>query len=140
MLKGRTAMNGDLLLEIQVRTLPSQRVNGKTRDILMIPFTGTASGPWFTGQVIGQGMDTQKISKAGKAALSARYMLEGTDKSGQSCRVFIENQGSFDTGFQPTVVTDSALLSDWETADLRATVDVVPGGVTVRVFREGARP
>ena len=133
-------MNGDLLLEIQVKTLPSLRVNGSTRDILMIPFTGTAGGPWFTGRVVGQGVDTQNIQKDGKAVLSARYMLEGTDKSGQSCRIFIDNQGSFDTGFTPTVVTDSALLSDWETAALRATVDVVPGGVAVRVFREGGRP
>ena len=129
-------MNGDLLLEIQVRTLPSQRVNGKTRDILMIPFTGTASGPWFTGQVIGQGMDTQKISKAGKAALSARYMLEGTDKNGQNCRIFIENQGSFDSGFTPMITTDSALLSCWETACLYATVEGAPGGVTVRIFQK----
>ncbi len=132
-------MNGEMLLEIQVKLLPSLRVNGSTRDILMIPFTGTAGGPWFTGQVIGPGVDTQNISKDGKAALSARYMLEGTDKNGQSCRIFIENQGSFCSGFKPAVVTDSALLSDWETAELCATVDVVPGGVVVRVFREGAR-
>ena len=128
-------MNGDLLLEIQVRTLPSQRVNGKTRDILMIPFTGTASGPWFTGQVIGQGMDTQKISKAGKAALSARYMLEGTDKSGQSCRVFIENQGCPQSGLVPRIVTDSPLLRPWETADLFSTLEIPGDCVIIRIFR-----
>ncbi|MBQ6959489.1 MAG: DUF3237 family protein [Clostridia bacterium] len=132
-------MNGELLLEIHVQLLESLRVNGGARDILMIPFTGTAGGPWFTGRVIGPGVDTQKISKDGKAALSARYMLEGTDKSGQACRIFIENQGSFDTGFKPQIVTDSALLSVWETADLYATVEGAPGGVLVRVFREGAR-
>ena len=133
-------MNGELLLEIQVKILDSLRVNGAARDIAMIPFTGTASGPWFTGTIIGPGVDTQNISKDGKAALSARYMLEGTDKSGQSCRIFIENQGSFDTGFRPMVVTDSVLLSDWEQAALYATVEGAPGGVLVRVFREEARP
>ncbi|MBR0227239.1 MAG: DUF3237 family protein [Clostridia bacterium] len=132
-------MNGEMLLEIQVKLLPSQRVNGSTRDILMIPFTGVAGGPWFTGQVIGPGVDTQNISKDGKAALSARYMLEGTDKNGQRCRIFIENQGSFDSGFKPTVVTDSVLLADWEKAELSATVEGAPGGVLVRIFREGAR-
>ena len=129
-------MNGELLLEIQVKILDSQRVNGAARDIVMIPFTGTASGPWFTGKIIGPGVDTQNISKDGKAALSARYMLEGTDKSGQACRIFIENQGSFDTGFQPMIVTDSALLSSWETACLYATVEGAPGGVLVRIFRK----
>lgn len=129
-------MNGEMLLEIQVKILDSLRVNGAKRDIVMIPFTGVANGPWFTGQIIGPGVDTQKISKDGKAALSARYLLEGTDKSGQSCHIFIENQGSFDTGFTPMIVTDSALLSDWETARLYATVEGAPGGVLVCVFRE----
>ncbi len=129
-------MSGELLLEIQVRILESIRVKGAARDIVMIPFTGTADGPWFTGKVIGPGVDTQRISKDGKAALSARYMLEGTDKSGRPCRIFIENQGSFDTGFTPLIVTDSALLSDWETAKLRATVESAPGGVPVRIFRK----
>ena len=129
-------MHGELLLEIQVKILKSLQVKGVTRDIVMIPFTGTAGGPWFTGKVVGPGVDTQIISKDGKAALSARYMLEGTDKSGQACHIFIENQGSFDTGFTPLIVTDSALLSDWETAKLYATVEGAPGGVLVRVFRE----
>ena len=129
-------MNGEMLLEIQVKILDAQRVNGAKRDIVMIPFTGTANGPWFTGRVIGPGVDTQKIGKDGKAVLSARYMLEGTDKNGQNCRIFIENQGSFGTGFTPMIVTDSALLADWETARLYATVEGAPGGVLVRVFRE----
>ena len=129
-------MIGELLLEIRVNILDSLRVNGAHRDIAMIPFTGIAGGPWFTGTVIGPGVDTQKIGKDGKAALSARYMLEGTDKNGQSCRVFIENEGSFDTGFRPLIVTDSELLSSWETASLYATVEGAPGGVLVRIFRE----
>ena len=133
-------MNGELLLEIQVNILDSLRVSGEARDIVMIPFTGTASGPWFTGKIIGPGVDTQKIGKDGKAVLSARYMLEGTDKSGQTCRIFIENQGSFDTGFQPMIVTDSALLSPWERLKLSATVEGAPGGVLVRIFREEVQP
>ena len=129
-------MNGDLLLEIQVNILESLQVKGGARDIVMIPFTGTAGGPWFTGKIIGSGVDTQKIGKDGKAALSARYMLEGTDKNGQNCRIFIENQGSFDSGFTPMITTDSALLSCWETACLYATVEGAPGGVTVRIFQK----
>ena len=129
-------MIGELLLEIRVNILDSLRVNGAHRDIAMIPFTGIAGGPWFTGTVIGPGVDTQKIGKDGKAVLSARYMLEGEDKSGQACRIFIENQGSFDTGFTPLIVTDSALLSSWETAKLYATVEGAPGGVLVRIFQE----
>ncbi len=130
----------ELLMEIRVECGEAASVRGQETTIVMIPFTGTTEGPYFCGKTVGTGVDTQRIGEDGIARLSARYMLEGTDKSGQSCRIFIENQGSFDTGFTPTVVTDSALLSDWETAALRATVDVVPGGVAVRVFREGGRP
>ena len=133
-------MNGEPLLEIRVRLLDALHVKGATRDIAMLPFTGTAGGPWFTGSVIGQGVDTQKIGKDGKAVLSARYMLEGTDKSGRKCRIFIENQGSFDTGFRPVIVTDSALLASWETMPLSASVESAPGGVLVRVFREEEKP
>ena len=139
-MKGWKNMNGELLLEIQVSILDSLQVKGGVRDIVMIPFTGTAGGPWFTGKIIGPGVDTQKIGKDGRAALSARYMLEGADKSGQPCRIFIENQGSFDTGFTPMIVTDSALLAPWETMPLSATVESAPGGVLVRVFREEEKP
>ncbi len=129
-------MKSEPLLEIQVKLLDSLRLTGAARDIVMIPFTGTADGPWFRGAVIGPGVDTQKIGKDGNMILSARYMLEGTDKTGRSCRVFIENEGSFDTGFTPRIVTDSPLLSSWETSPLCATVEGAPGGVLVRIFRK----
>ena len=127
------------LLEISVICRDPIRVTGGSAEKVMIPFEGTAEGKLFSGKIIGPGVDTQNISKDGKAVLSARYMLEGTDKSGQACRIFIENQGSFDTGFQPMIVTDSALLAPWETMPLSATVESAPGGVLVRVFREEER-
>ena len=128
-------MAEELLLEIKVVCDPALTVQGHTRDIVMIPFTGTASGPYFTGKIIGPGVDTQKVPKDGAPALSARYMLEGTDKAGNACRIFIENEGTLVGGFRPMIVTDSPLLQDWETAPLRATVEGIPGGVLVRVFK-----
>lgn len=129
-------MNGLMLMEIQVACHEAIRVNGQTRDIVMIPFEGSASGPYFTGRTVGQGVDTQKISKDGICRLSARYMLEGKDAAGNACRVFIENEGIWKGGFRPTVVTDSPLLKSWETSRLSATVNSAPGGVTVRIYLE----
>ena len=129
-------MKGQLLLEIRVKIEGAVSVTGATRDIAMIPFTAEASGPDFTGRVIGPGVDTQKIGKDGKTVLSARYMLEGTDSAGNACRVFIENQGSWETGLTPTVVTDSPLLREWETAELYSTAEGAPGGVLIRIFRK----
>lgn len=85
---------------------------------------------------MGTGVDTQRIGQDGKTRLSARYMLEGQDAAGNACRIFIENQGSWEDGFTPRIVTDSPLLKDWETADLGATVEGIPGGVLVRIFRK----
>ena len=125
------------LLEIRVKCHEALPVRGKTREIVMIPFEGEAEGPLFSGRISGPGVDTQTIIN-GKAKLSARYMLEGKDAEGNPCRIFIETQGDWETGFRPTVVTDSALLGDWEQSNLSATVEGAPGGVIVRIFRSTA--
>ena len=82
----------------------------------------------------GTGVDTQTIENGG-ITLSARYMMEGKDAEGNPCRIFVENQGNGESGFHPMIVTDSALLREWETAELSATVEGAPGGVTVRIYR-----
>jgi hypothetical protein len=127
-------MRDELLMEIRVSCREPVSVDGTSRKIVMIPFTGAASGPYFSGSVIGTGVDTQKIEKDGSIMLSARYMLEGTDSAGNACRVFVENQGNWTVGFTPSVVTDSPLLACWETARLYATADGIPEGVLIRIF------
>ena len=126
-------MENEILMEIRVRCLEALAVEGGIGKIVMIPFTAEAEGPYFTGKVIGPGVDTQKIGKDGKALLSARYMMEGTDAAGNACRVFVENQGTWEDGFIPRIVTDSPLLADWETARLSATVEGIEGGVLIRI-------
>ena len=127
-------MRGGLLMEIRVTCLEPVSVEGASRKIVMIPFTGEASGPYFTGSVTGTGVDTQKIEKDGSIMLSARYMLEGNDSKGNACRVFVENQGNWTAGFTPSIVTDSPLLARWETARLYATADGIPEGVLIRIY------
>lgn len=125
----------ELLMEIDIRIKGSQFVAGHTRDICMIDFDGTATGPYFHGEVIGTGVDTQKIEKTKEMVLSARYMLEGKDSAGNNCRIFIENNGSDFNNCKPTVYTNSPLLADWETSDLTAKVIPKEGGVTIQIYR-----
>ena len=125
----------EVLMEIHVTILDAVDVEGARQKVVMIPFTAEAEGPYFTGKTTGPCVDTQRIDREGKTHLSARYMLEGRDAAGNMCRVFVENQGTWETGFVPTIVTDSPLLADWETAALKATVEGVPGGVLVRISR-----
>ena len=129
-------MQDELFTEIRVTCYEPLSVAGRQRKIVMIPFGGEATGEHFRGRVTGTGVDTQTIGPDGKATLSARYMLEGKDAAGNACRVFVENQGNGQDGFRPTIVTDSPLLQDWETAELYATVDPTADGVTVRIFRK----
>ena len=125
----------ELLMEIAIRIKGSQFVAGHTKDICMIEFDGTATGPHFNGEVIGTGVDTQKIEKTKEMALSARYMLEGKDSAGNACRIFIENNGMDFDNCKPTVYTNSPLLADWETSDLTAKVIPQEGGVKIQVYR-----
>lgn len=134
--KERTMEQNELLMEIRVECGEAVSVRGQETTVVMIPFTGTTEGPYFKGKTVGTGVDTQRIGQDGKTRLSARYMLEGQDAAGNACRIFIENQGSWEDGFTPRIVTDSPLLKDWETADLGATVEGIPGGVLVRIFRK----
>ncbi len=126
----------ELLMEIRVECGEAVSVRGQETTIVMIPFTGTTEGPYFKGKTVGTGVDTQRIGKDGIARLSARYMLEGTDAAGNACRIFIENEGSGQEGFTPRIVTDSPLLKGWETEELGAAVDGIPGGVLVKIFRK----
>ena len=122
------------LLEIHVQCMEPMTVRGQTRDIVMIPFTGEASGPLFHGTVTGPAVDTQKIPKGGEPFLSARYLIRGKDAEGNDCRVFIENQGNPSAGLVPVIVTDSPVLAAWETMPLKAELEGAPGGVLVRIF------
>ena len=126
-------MDREVLLEIRVQCLEPMIVKGQTRDIVMIPFTGEATGPKFRGTIMGSAVDTQKIPKGGEPLLSARYLIRGQDNEGNDCQVFVENEGSAGSGFHPIIVTDSPLLGSWETMKLSAELEGIPGGVLVRI-------
>ena len=125
-----------LILTIEVKCHDGIGVRGRRTEVVMVPFSGRAYGELFTGRVLTGGIDTQKTDLlTGECTLSARYMLEGTDCGGESCRIFIDNNIHDDEGWHPKLVTDSALLAEWEELPLTATVDGADGGVTVRIYR-----
>ncbi len=126
-------MENKPILRINVECGEAYGVCGANQDIVMIPFGGKAESDLFSGEIIGTGVDTQRISKDGKAFLSARYMLDGEDCKGQKCRIFIENQGGDMNNCTPKIVTDSTALAFLETAKLRAVVTPCENGVTVEI-------
>lgn len=125
-------------LVIKVELTATDEVKGKNGTGRMIHFGGTADCPNFKGKVLPGGVDTQKECAGNAPALSARYILEGVDRAGQECRIFIENNGSFYEGKKnltvPLIFTDSKELSYLENAILRGTIEGWEKGVIIRIF------
>ncbi len=126
-----------LLLTVQVDCGEPLSVRGSEKEVVMVPFCGYAYGEDFNGKVMGTGVDTQKYSlSGGEKTLSARYILEGKDKTGTQCRIFIENELRNNGCWQPCIVTDSKYLIEWEKIPLAATVDVAGSGVCVKIYAQ----
>ena len=123
----------ELIVTIKVTTYDAYMFDSGNSRVVMIPFSGVAEGNYFTGKTIADGVDTQ-ITAGGSFTLSARYMLEGTDRSGENCRLFIENNGTSLDNCVPKIYTDSKELAFLESARLTADVECVANGVVVRIY------
>lgn len=127
------------ILRVHVTVDHTDLVEGQGKAICMAAFSGTADGPYFQGRILPGGMDTQTYKKGEPAVLSARYMLEGMDDAGKTCRLFIENNGTQINGEMrttPTIVTDSVFLRWMEETVLCGTVDGTENGVLIHIWRE----
>lgn len=112
-------------------------------NVVMIPFTGSATGKYFTGKVLSGGVDTQIIEKnRDKQIISARYMLEGKDYAGESCKIYIENNGfaikeSNNVLFRtyPKIITDSKALNFLNQELLAGEVILTDMGLNIKLYR-----
>ncbi len=136
-------MDDKLIFEVIVDIDPSQvsQLKGTAGEVVMIPFGGTVAGEIFNGRVLPGGVDTQTVDRNGVRHMSARYMLEGTDKTGEKCKIYIDNNGWFTGGMAmpfktiPTFATDSRALADYLHSNrFRTEGHPREGGVTIKVF------
>ncbi|PQP81511.1 DUF3237 domain-containing protein [Paenibacillus sp. PCH8] len=112
-------------------------------SVVMMAFTGNATGTYFEGIVLDGGVDTQIIGKFGdRHSLSARYMLQGRDHTGQSCEMYIENNGSFMSNVKtdlfrtsPKIITNSKALSFLNTDILVGKGRSTEHGVDIAIYR-----
>ena len=115
-------------------------LKGPAGEVVMIPFTGTVTGEIFNGVVRPGGVDTQTVNQNGVRHMSARYMLEGTDSAGEPCRIYIENNGWFETQSMPfktipTFYTDSKSLAPYLHSNrFRGEGHPAAGGVVIKMF------
>ena len=124
-----------LVLQIEVDIDQSYNVRGSNGSATMILFHGKANCENFKGEILPGGVDTQKEIGGNARTLSARYALEGTDKTGTMCHMFIENNGGMGRT-TPTIWTDSEALKFLETAKLSGTIGMRAGGVLISIYQE----
>ncbi|BCZ45437.1 hypothetical protein psyc5s11_15040 [Clostridium gelidum] len=113
-------------------------------SVCMILFKGNVTGKYFEGDVLPGGVDTQIIGRfEDKHTLSARYMLEGKDYTGKSCKIFIENNGNVNRKLKyvpfrtyPKIITDSKAL-EFLNYDLLVGEGVgTESGVDIKIYRQ----
>ena len=127
------------LLDIRVILDACLDVRGEAGSATMICFHGDASSELFTGTILQGGVDTQIEYAGQKRVPSARYTLEGTDYTGQKCRIFIQNEGAVPDPFclfhtTPRIFTDSENLRFLETAGLQGIVQSTDTGVRILIY------
>ena len=132
------------IMTIHVQINEEVRMNDpEGSSVVMILFSGHATGAYFEGDILSGGVDTQIIEKGGAShRLSARYMLRGTDHTGQSCEIYIENNGEFDSSVTdvlfrttPQLFTNSSALSFLNDSMLVGEGLPSEGGVEIRIYR-----
>lgn len=128
------------VLTVRVNITGAHEVKGQTGEVLMLLFGGTCEGEYFQGNILSGAVDTQKQCYGEQRMLSARYMLQGKDRAGESCHIFVENtavcgqEGMNRT--TPKIITDSKELSFLEHSSLYGTIEGVDGGVCIHIYME----
>ena len=126
------------VLTIDIIVTGMNEVKGTTGEACMILFEGNVDCKNFKGKVLPGGVDTQKQWYGESRSLSARYIIQGEDFTGEACSIFIENNGAFEMDgsivTHPRILTNSKALAYLETADLTGTVTGTPKGVMIHIY------
>ena len=131
------------ILRILITILGSAMVQGPEQGVNMISFNGDADSPYFVGKTLPGGVDTQNYFKSAgegqmpSGSLSARYILEGTDYTGEKCKIYIENNGKFGEPFtHPRITTDSKALASLNKDNLLGKLDNENGKLIIRIYEK----
>ncbi len=111
--------------------------------VSFIPFTATVESELFCGKTLPGACDVQVENPAGSRNMCAKYMFKGTDCEGNSCYLFVENNGYLaevmrnDPFFHayPRFMTDSPVLGEYLSQQrFRSEVQGRDWGVEIRIY------
>lgn len=137
-------MEWEEVLTVHVKIEKTVELRNPDGDsVMMISFTGRATGKYFEGVVLDGGVDTQIIGGSGdRHSLSARYMLQGRDYTGQPCEVYIENNGDAGKKLKtalfrtyPKIITNSKALAFLNSDILIGEGFPAESGVDIKIYR-----
>lgn len=105
----------------------------KIGNVTVVYFDGDADGEFFKGKIRGEGADAQTVKDDG-VYLSAKYILEGVDYTGEECKLYVENDASPNEKYtRPKIATDSKALKFLETAPLCGKIIPSNKGLTIEI-------
>ena len=132
-----------MIFEISVDPAEITEMTCPNGSISMLPFHGKVQSELFTGETLPGAVDVQQENAAGIRNMSARYAFKGTDREGNPCVLFVDNEAWF-CGTQkhdpvihtcPTFLTDSPVLGPYLCQNrFRAEVRAAAYGVEILVF------
>lgn len=137
-------MEFEEIVTVHVQIENAIHLNQEDGDsVTMISFKGHATGKFFEGRILDGGVDTQIIGRAGsRHTLSARYMLEGKDHTGEPCSIYIENNGNANSKLEnalfrtyPKVITNSKALAFLNDDILVAEGRATEYGLDIKLYR-----
>jgi len=124
------------VITVFVRVEQVFTVKGQAGSATMLLFSGYAESENFKGKILPGAVDCQKTNADG-FTLSARYILEGEDREGKNCKIFIENNGAPDEKgtihTKPIVYTDSDFLKWLETVPLTGYISEKDGMIIIHI-------
>lgn len=123
------------LFSIHVILTQTHTVQSAKGQVNMVLFEGSCDCDFFHGRILSGGVDTQR-----DGSLSARYMLEGVDSEGAPARLFIENNGRWNSDgsctTHPLIRTDSPRLAWLEEAALTGGITGHETGVDIHFYQQ----
>ena len=123
------------ILTINITLTGSSMRQDGIYNIMTVPFTGSAAGKWFTGEIQPGAADIQRRKLWKTDRFCADYTLAGRDHTGEKCSIHIVNVNE-GNGWKPTVTTDSKALAFLNDRDCSAVLQGYKNKLTVRIFAE----
>lgn len=130
-------MNQDnkLLLKLKINLKNTYEIKAKDKTIVQILFDGDASGDYFKGTILPGAVDTQTIYPDGTGELSARYTIDGIDREGQKCKLYISNVAKMgDNKTTPKITTNSQALSFFNNAAMYGEIVWVDNQMYINIY------